>query len=98
MKKLWRQKDGEKMSWKRNFAANVRFNDLPAIGAFKIETEPESLGKGKFRVQLLLKAGGKRVLSTYEATIGDIVSITSDWVEAYEEKVGKEVYIRFRGC
>lgn len=86
------------MSWKKNFARNVRFGELPKLGAFKIEEVPEPLGKGKFRVVITCKDGSKAILSTYEATIGDIVNIESEWVEAYEEKVGKETYIRFRAA
>lgn len=85
-------------SWKKNFAGNIQFGKLPEIGAFKIETEPESLGHGKFRVRLITKAGEKKILSTYESTIGDIVSVPSEWVVAYVEKVGKEDYIRFKAA
>jgi hypothetical protein len=90
------------MSWKNNFAGNIQFGKLPEIGAFKISEEPEALGKGKFRVHLVNKEGQKKVMSTFEATIGDIVSIPSEWVEAYIETVGKgkdaQDYIRFRAA
>jgi hypothetical protein len=86
------------MSWKEKFAANMQYSNLPTIGAFHIQTEPEDLGKGKFRVEIVCKSGKKYIMNTYEATIGDIVSIPAQWIEAYEEKIGKNTYIRFRGA
>ena len=88
----------EDMSWKKNFSSNMQYSNLPSIGAFKVEKEPEDLGKGKYKVQLIAKDSKKYVMNTYEATIGDIVSIPAEWVEAYEEKVGKNTYIRFRAA
>lgn len=85
------------MSWKKDFVRNVRFGQLPEIGAFHIASEPEPLGKGKFRCVLIAESGHKYSLSTFEATIGDILFACGDSsCVAFEERVGKEVYIRFK--
>lgn len=85
------------MSWKKQFAARILLKDLPSIGAFKIESEPEPLGKGAYRTVLTLRQGGKRMLRTFESTIGDIVTANPDgWVEAYSVEVNGKTYINFR--
>ena len=86
------------MSWKKKFAANVRYEDLPNLTKFRIIDEPESLGKGKYRVRLETETNEFQ-LPTYEGTIGDIVYAQGDgWCEAYSE-IGSDgnTYIRFRG-
>jgi len=85
------------MSWKKQFARRIRFVDLDTIGPFRLsETEPEPLGKGKYRVELIQKDGQKLILSTYETTIGDMLSI-KNWIEAYKETGNdNEEYIRFK--
>jgi hypothetical protein len=60
--------------WKKGFAARVRFGELCSIGAFRMVNQPpEPLGKGKYRIILECKDGSRRLLTTYESTIGDII-------------------------
>jgi|SaaInlV_200m_DNA_3_1039701.scaffolds.fasta_scaffold62632_2 hypothetical protein len=82
------------MSWKNKFAGDTQYNKLPEMGPFKIEEEPESLGKQKYRCKLLDIEGKSYMLSTFESTIGNIVNAMEQtgWAEAYNE--GE--YIRFR--
>ena len=75
--------------WKKGFAARVRFGELCNLGAFRMVNQPpEPLGKGKYRVILELKDGTRRLLTTYESTIGDIIingGADGDLVQAIKE-------------
>lgn len=84
------------MTWKSSFAGRVRLADLDTIGPFKLSEAPEPLGKGKYRVTLHLKSGGRRMLTTYESTIGDMILAGKDWIEAVKVKVGDAEYTNFR--
>ena len=83
--------------WKKRFAANVRYEDLPTIGPFSIDEEPESLGKGKYRAKIETDEA-TYMITTFEGTIGDILHAQGNGkCEAYPEEVGDATYIRFRG-
>ena len=72
------------MSWKKRFAPSVRMSEL--VGKpLRIDTEPESLGKGRYRVRASLKGGGEIQFTTFEGTIGNIVEAAGakGYAEAY---------------
>lgn len=74
------------MAWKKRFAPSVPIGRLPEYGPMRIETEPETLPQGRFRVVAHLKDGGKVQFTTYEGTIGNIL-------EAQGEKGHAEAYL-----
>ncbi|MBT7264519.1 MAG: hypothetical protein HN831_03475 [Waddliaceae bacterium] len=84
------------MSWKDRFAGDTQYNKLPELGPFKIEEEPESLGKQKYRCKVVCYDGKSFMLSTFESTIGNIVNSqeATGWAEAYNE--GE--FIRFKSA
>lgn len=85
------------MSWKKKFAARARYEELGTLGAFKIAEEPESLGKGKYRVRLVDADGQEYTLSTYESTIGDILAASGDgYCTAEMEVTSDGTFMRFR--
>jgi len=85
------------MTWRKRFAANVRYEELPTIGPFCLTEEPESLGKGKYRAKIETEDKTFQ-LTTYEGTIGDILYAMDETgkCEAYPEEVGDATYVRFR--
>lgn len=85
------------MTWKKQFASRVRLSQLPDIGPFKIANEPEPLGKGQFRVVLVTKDGKKKMLRTYESTIGDILQASFEgYVKAFPIEIDGKTYINFK--
>ena len=89
--------------WKKRFPATVFIRDLPAVGAFRIVEEPESLGKGKYRFRAVKPDGSSIQCTTFDGTIGSILEAQGPkgYAEAYysEETNSKgEAYINFRAA
>ena len=83
--------------WKGRFPANIRYEELPTIGPFRILNAPEPLGKGKYRASVDTPKREYQ-LTTYEATIGDIVVAMekTGWCKA--EAVKDTAYVNFVSC
>ena len=86
------------MAWKKQFPAQVRFEELGTLEPFIIAEEPESLGKGKYRILLKTKKGRKYTCTTYDSTVGNILEVQGDddvYVKATAEVVDGKTYMRF---
>lgn len=77
----------KELAWKKRFAPSVRMSELVG-NKLRIESEPESLGKGRYRVRAALKGGGEIQFTTFEGTIGNIIGAqgAKGYAEAYFSK------------
>ena len=83
--------------WKGRFPANIRYEELSTIGPFRILVAPEPLGKGKHRASVDTPKREYQ-LTTYEATVGDIVIAMekTGWCKATAVK--DTAYVNFESC
>jgi len=61
------------MSWKKRFAPTIPLRELVNIGPINIQSEPENLGQGKYRVRAVQPDGSTVQFTTFEGTIGNIL-------------------------